>query len=1220
MKRAALFVLVALLLLAGGLATLVFTEAGTRFIVARANQVEGIDIRLAGGSLSGQLRLESAILVFGEVRIELRDLLAQLDRACLWRSAVCFTELEASSLSISIAASGTDETVTEPAAAEFLRWPVRVEAPGLRIGASLVEWPGGSWHQGELLAGVTLYESTVEVEGARLHGATLSLPPSGDEPSGEALQMPEIFLPLDLRVNELAAQELTAAIAGVEEHISSLSLSGRWEARRLRLDEAVVSSDRGELSFAGKVRFIDQWPLSVRAVIDGVALGEYGKHEVSASLEGDLAHASLQATARGRFTASVDVDLDLLAPELPFTGGASLAPTGDTRLADLFPLPEWAAALALDAPLTAQVGGNLTRQHFVLQGKLLGTGYELLSLRTEGSHEGQLLRVDEMDIQDAASDSRLQASLSLDYSDDLAIAAHFDSPGLELPSLFPAVAGRVQGSGEIAARLAADAWYLRASGLSLEGQVNELPATLSGQLALQQGGALGQTRLKALVNGTALRLEGGDGSDIVLELDVDEFARWQDGARGGLKLAATRPAGGDRFELQGRLLAPSFGAFHAESGRISGFVVPEGRRFELVVDLLSPGAGGMELEALRLESGGSMDQHHLSLHSHGNLEGVISLVGSTTDSAWHGELAPTAVTTRHGQWSLEAPVSLDWAAAEGVLALQGHCWRHPQLSFCVGNSRLGSSGEVEITAQGDVAAFNGLVPPDLELQGALDAFMAVRWGDGEPLQLAGRGTSRDISITRDYGLGDKVTISWESLTTELQAGEDGVRIDTEMRRHGQRVMDLALQLPQDRGGEVAGTLVLRQMELNIIAPWAPELSRLEGVLDGELVISGRLDSPRFSGPLALTGGNLALEGNPTPLTDLELRLLLREERADINGRALLGGGELQIKGAALLARDWRLDLEIAGNRHQILVPPSIEMVVGEDLVIALVPGLLDVRGEIRVAEGVLRHEQLPAGSVALSPDVIEVDLRGEPVTEEDRWDVRSDVWIRIRDRFEVVGDSLNATVGGDLHLLQEPGQPPQLFGNLNILGGELRAYRQQLLVRRGTVSFSGSPDNPELDIRAEREIREAGVTVGAALQGSLEEPWLDVYSDPPMSQGDAMSYLVRGRPLDSGSGADGTALALAMGADVVNRSGILDPVNALPGLSQVALGATGSEEETAATVSGYIGERIYVSYGIGLYEPINVLTARLYLQSRLWLEVVSRLENSVDLYYSFDID
>jgi autotransporter translocation and assembly factor TamB len=82
---------------------------------------------------------------------------------------------------------------------------------------------------------------------------------------------------------------------------------------------------------------------------------------------------------------------------------------------------------------------------------------------------------------------------------------------------------------------------------------------------------------------------------------------------------------------------------------------------------------------------------------------------------------------------------------------------------------------------------------------------------------------------------------------------------------------------------------------------------------------------------------------------------------------------------------------------------------------------------------------------------------------------------------------------------------------------------------------------------------------------------------------------------------------------------MVDSLNAVPLLSNITFGMEGSEGDTAATVSGYVGERIYLSYGMGLYEPINTLSARLYLQTRLWLEIVSRLNNSIDLYYRFDI-
>ena len=124
----------------------------------------------------------------------------------------------------------------------------------------------------------------------------------------------------------------------------------------------------------------------------------------------------------------------------------------------------------------------------------------------------------------------------------------------------------------------------------------------------------------------------------------------------------------------------------------------------------------------------------------------------------------------------------------------------------------------------------------------------------------------------------------------------------------------------------------------------------------------------------------------------------------------------------------------------------------------------------------------------------------------------------------------------------------------------------------------------------------------------------------PRTGGDRQGVGAVRRGLDAGASADGTAVALSLGTGVVNKSGVMSGINSIPGLSNVEFGSEGSADDTAATLGGFIGDRIYLSYGVGLYEPINVLTARFYLQTRLWLEVVSRLENSIDLYYSFDID
>ncbi len=179
---------------------------------------------------------------------------------------------------------------------------------------------------------------------------------------------------------------------------------------------------------------------------------------------------------------------------------------------------------------------------------------------------------------------------------------------------------------------------------------------------------------------------------------------------------------------------------------------------------------------------------------------------------------------------------------------------------------------------------------------------------------------------------------------------------------------------------------------------------------------------------------------------------------------------------------------------------------------------------------------------------------------------------------------------------------------------------QVLDIKKGSLSFVGAPDNPDLNIRAQREIPAEKIQVGLELLGALDAFTFNVYSTPAMPENEAMSYLIRGRGLDQGAQVDGTALALSVGLGAVNKIGLFEGLNKLPGVNNISFGTAGEAGDTTATVSAYLGERLYLSYGIGVYEPLNVLSARLYLQTQLWLEVVSSLVSSADVYYSFAIE
>jgi autotransporter translocation and assembly factor TamB len=622
-----------------------------------------------------------------------------------------------------------------------------------------------------------------------------------------------------------------------------------------------------------------------------------------------------------------------------------------------------------------------------------------------------------------------------------------------------------------------------------------------------------------------------------------------------------------------------------------------------------------------LLAGGTQSQHHVSIISGGDVQGELDLAGSLQDQQWSGRLAPTSVHTPFGIWQLTDAVRARWSTPRQQLALDAHCWRQQQTHVCPGELLLGAQGSASLEVAGDLQRFEGLLPPQVELRGELELQLEGSWEPGGGVVARGHSLTRSLLLTRHHGEGETASIGWEMGKGVFGYDSAGLSLDWELHREGRKLVDLQLLLPPRRDEAMAGSVRLERIQLGALASFAPSLSALEGEVSGSLQLAGTVDQPLASGILQLSGARLAMIANPTELNDLNLTVQMQGDRAQVRGSGVLGGGELQLVGELESQPEFSLQLAVTGAKHTILYPPSTELLVSPDLNITATRGLLGITGEIAVHKGVLEFEQLPAGSVAVSNDVVEVDYTGAVIREELPFDLSMDVWVRIQDRFKVTGSVLQATLGGDLHVLQRAGKPLQLFGSLSTVGGELRAYQQQLRIKRGVLSFTGTPDNPALDVRAQRAISGSNVTVGVQVRGRLQEEMvLEVYSDPAMSQSEAMSYLVRGRGLDAGAGADGTAVALSLASGVVNRSTLVSELNRIPGVSNVEFGADGSEEDTAATVSGYVGERLYLSYGFGLYEPINVLTARLYLGTRLWLEVVSSLENSVDLYYSFDID
>lgn len=1233
MRAAKWIVLLALLCLP---LLLLFSEAGARLALHLTARFTGMEIDYGGGTLTGALHVHALRVQEPGVTVAVRDISLQLDERCLWRSVVCLPHLEIGAVDITLAQGedathpdtgtrGRDEVSTGTSNPQ-VRFPVAVEAPHTSIGATRVRWGSGQWQQGPASLAVTLNESGIQVDGATIQRARLEL--GGGEDSAPGQGLPSIALPLALTVTDLALTEPALLMGERRYDLAGLRLSGHWQQRELQLQHlALESAELGQFTLReGALTFVDAWPL--RAAVElragpATPWPALNGRTASIALDGDLGALAFRVDAPGEPPLEGSGRIDLLEAGLPFEATATLGAGDALRLSTFSALPPRLADIQLLPPVAVSAQGTLERQRLTVDTAANIPDYGALDIRAEASHAAGRLIFDELLLRGRDGAGELSADGEVSWREGVHWSLAARSSGLELPTLAQPLRGRLRGELRSSGTVTDTSWAAAISGIDLEGEINGRPARVTGNAALANGELRHDSDLRGQLAGALLRLRPlpvGKGSE--LSLEVADLKRWHPELGGRLHLQGRIEAGGERLALDGELSGLRWRELNADAGTVSAdYAADKSSAFNTRVELSGVRWREIDLDALTVSASGDTERVQATLHSTGDMQAQLDAAASRHEDGWQGQLAPAQVRTGNMTWSLAEPVALA-LSADRDLHIGAHCWHHAAARLCPGEWAVGRAGRGSIELAGDLSQLSRLLPPDTELDGELQAEGQVSWNDSAPLRADINIEVQPLVLTRVLGEGERQQIRWSRATATASLRDGALSAQAAVHRDAEPpklVLDIAL--PTDRDGALHGSLVADGLRLGALTGLVPGVGATGGTLNGRLRLTGSARRPRLEGTLALDDGLLKMTGNPTLLENLDLELRARGDSARLSGTGRLGGGELLVEGDLITEPAPHLTLRLRGSDNNILYPPSADLRASHELQASVTSGRLSVSGDITIHDGVLEYAQLPDHGVPLSADVVRVDEVGSDIADAAPLAVDMDVRVRIQEDFRLQGPQLEAALSGNLRLIGKPREPLQVFGSLQTAGGTASAYERTLEIKRGVVSFSGPPDNPNLDLRAQRRISGSNITAGLHVHGDLgSDLALDVYSDPPMSQSEAMSYLIWGRPPDSGNTGDGTALALSLAGTVVNRSGLVSTINEVPGISNVSFGAEGSEADTAATVSGYVGERLYLSYGIGIYEPVNVLTARFFLRTRLWLEVVSRLENSLDLYYSFDLD
>jgi translocation and assembly module TamB len=285
-----------------------------------------------------------------------------------------------------------------------------------------------------------------------------------------------------------------------------------------------------------------------------------------------------------------------------------------------------------------------------------------------------------------------------------------------------------------------------------------------------------------------------------------------------------------------------------------------------------------------------------------------------------------------------------------------------------------------------------------------------------------------------------------------------------------------------------------------------------------------------------------------------------------------------------------------------------------------------------VVNGKLRMDQalivLPdQGTPKLGDDVV-VRNAAAPITKreakaaeeaakkpDDKLQVAIDV--DLGDDFRVQGMGVDTRLRGTVALSAQSISQPRITGVIRARGGEYRAYGQRLEIERGIIRFTGSPENPSLDVLAVRP----NITqrVGVQVTGNALTPFVRLYSEPDLPDAEKLAWLVTGRPAPA-TGAESALVQQAALALLASRAGGgKQGIAASLGLDELSFRREGAEGPSV-TLGKRFSRNFYAAYERSLSGAIGTLYIFYDVTRKLTLRGQAGERTALDLIYTFEFD
>ena len=605
--------------------------------------------------------------------------------------------------------------------------------------------------------------------------------------------------------------------------------------------------------------------------------------------------------------------------------------------------------------------------------------------------------------------------------------------------------------------------------------------------------------------------------------------------------------------------------------------------------------GQRRLETVRMLATLEADEQDLSLRFEAlDSEIEFAMAGSFADTPavfpWTGEIRALSLAMQTGEGgSLDAPAPVRlWRDAVVLdrMCLSGSLRGTLCAVLDVGAER-GITLEAE-AAEVPVDVLNAFLQTGFEFEQAVSG--SVVWRQPAGGRADGRGalgfsagtlrSSRFPGLDLETGAG---VLDFEIRAGQLLSGRLDLPVGADGFLKGDfRIADLARGV----ASPVEGSLQARTRDVDVLAVVLPDTQDASGKLDVDVTIGGTVDAPAVLGVAVLEDAAATYFPLGLSLSEVNVRADFDENgHVDLEGsfRAGEGRGEIRTTTRSSNGEVAGIHVGIRGSELAVIDLPDVSAVADADLRLDYRDRRLDINGTLDIPRARVRPVNLATSRVDESEDVVIVSgsLPDAGVTEEKpaAIEIYGNLALGMGNDVRVVLDRASASIAGRAEF-EWSGDPVPVGNGRYAINGTVQAFGQVLDISEGAVRFPSVPvTDPLLDIRATREIygnsqvKRAGVLV----QGPLSRPTIEAYTYPMTTEERALTLLVTGNDF-----------------------------NAEQGVGAIDFGT-------------YIAPRLFLSYGVGVFDRENIISARYDLKSGFGIRATSGENASgIDLTYRIE--